>query len=91
MIFNFKKEKLNIIRTKLALSLKKIDYEYRHINITKKGGGDQLSENFAKLNPLQYVPVLFIDNTYLTQSVFNEFMHKLNSILRNLMHFSFQL
>ncbi|CAF0820964.1 unnamed protein product [Brachionus calyciflorus] len=56
-------------RVRIALNLKKIDYEYKAVDLLKKMGGDQFSEGFSRLNPKQEVPVLFIDNQYLTQSI----------------------
>ena len=49
--------------------MKNIDYEYRTVDIVRRGGGEQLTNDFKKLNAQQQVPVLFIDNNYLVQSV----------------------
>jgi maleylacetoacetate isomerase len=43
-----------------------IPYEYKAINILK---GEQFTEEFTKLNPLQMVPVLDIDSVKLVDSV----------------------
>jgi maleylacetoacetate isomerase len=43
-----------------------IPYEYKAINILK---GEQFTEEFTKLNPLQLVPVLVIDGAKLVDSV----------------------
>nr|UOU03304.1 glutathione S-transferase zeta 2 [Brachionus rubens] len=56
-------------RVRIALNLKKIDYEYRAVDLLKKKHGDQFSDEFTKLNPKQEVPVLFIDNHFLSQSI----------------------
>jgi maleylacetoacetate isomerase len=46
--------------------LKGIPYEYKAINILK---GEQFTEEFTKLNPLQLVPVLEIDGIKLVDSI----------------------
>lgn len=46
-------------RVRIALALKKIDYEYRAVNLVKDGG-EQHSKEFMKLNPRHEVPV-FVD------------------------------
>jgi maleylacetoacetate isomerase len=43
-----------------------IPYEYKAINILK---GEQFTEEFTKLNPLQLVPVLEIDDVKLVDSI----------------------
>ncbi|KAH9577072.1 hypothetical protein CY35_01G195100 [Sphagnum magellanicum] len=53
-------------RVRLGLLLKGIPYEYKAINILK---GEQFTEEFTKLNPLQLVPVLVIDGAKLVDSV----------------------
>jgi len=53
-------------RVRLGLLLKGIPYEYKAINILK---GDQFTEEFTKLNPMQLVPVLEIDGVRLVDSV----------------------
>jgi maleylacetoacetate isomerase len=53
-------------RVRLGLLLKGIPYEYKAINILK---GEQFTEEFTKLNPLQLVPVLEIDDVKLVDSI----------------------
>ncbi|CAK9858973.1 unnamed protein product [Sphagnum jensenii] len=56
-------------RVRLGLLLKgmsRIPYEYKAINIVK---GEQFTEEFTKLNPLQLVPVLEIDGVKLVDSI----------------------
>jgi maleylacetoacetate isomerase len=53
-------------RVRLGLLLKGIPYEYKAINILK---GEQFTEEFTKLNPLQLVPVLEIDGIKLVDSI----------------------
>jgi len=42
-------------RVRIALNLKGLPYEYKAVNIQQ---GEQFSEEFTKLNPLQFVPTL---------------------------------
>uniref|UniRef100_A0A0C9RJZ9 glutathione transferase n=1 Tax=Wollemia nobilis TaxID=56998 RepID=A0A0C9RJZ9_9CONI len=42
-------------RVRIALNLKGLPYEYKAVNIVK---GEQFSEEYTKLNPLQFVPTL---------------------------------
>lgn len=56
-------------RVRIALALKKIDYEYRTVDLLKDGRGEQFSEDFRKLNPLHQVPVLIDQGNVLTHSV----------------------
>ena len=53
-------------RIRIALNLKKIDYESRPVNLLT---GEQLSEEYRALNPQGFVPMLEIDGHRLTQSV----------------------
>jgi len=53
-------------RVRLGLLLKGIPYEYKAINILN---GEQFTEEFTKLNPMQLVPVLEIDGVRLVDSV----------------------
>nr|AYN44511.1 glutathione S-transferase Z4 [Brachionus rotundiformis] len=55
-------------RVRIALELKKIDYEYKPISLIKDGG-EQYSEEFTKINPKQEVPALHIDGHLLLQSL----------------------
>lgn len=47
-------------RVRIALNMKNIDYEIKPIHLVK---GDQKSEEFTKLNPIQRVPVLSFRDT----------------------------
>ena len=40
-------------RVRIALNLKGIEYEYLAVNITKAGGNQQYSEEYAKKNPMK--------------------------------------
>ena len=53
-------------RIRIALNLKKIDYESRPVNLLT---GEQQSEEYRALNPQGFVPMLEIDGHRLTQSV----------------------
>nr|UOU03305.1 glutathione S-transferase zeta 3 [Brachionus rubens] len=53
-------------RVRIALALKGIDYEYKPVNLYT---GEQLTDDFSKLNSKQEIPVLEIDGLKLTQSV----------------------
>lgn len=53
-------------RIRIALNLKKIDYESRPVNLLT---GEQDSESYRALNPQGFVPMLEIDGHRLTQSV----------------------
>lgn len=55
-------------RVRIALAFKKIDYEYRAVNLVKDGG-EQHSEEFTKLNPRREVPVFVDGEQVLTHSV----------------------
>ncbi|WP_394754394.1 maleylacetoacetate isomerase [Crenothrix sp.] len=54
-------------RVRIALNLKKIDYEIRPIHLLNNGG-EQLTADYLKLNPQGRVPVLVVRNKVLTQS-----------------------
>ncbi|MDD5578295.1 MAG: maleylacetoacetate isomerase [Methylobacter sp.] len=54
-------------RVRIALNLKKIDYEIRPVHLLKNGG-DQFKADYLALNPQGKVPVLVVQNTVLTQS-----------------------
>jgi maleylacetoacetate isomerase len=54
-------------RVRIALNLKKIDYEIRPVHLLKNGG-EQIQPDYLKLNPQGRVPVLLVDHTVLTQS-----------------------
>ncbi|XP_071962156.1 maleylacetoacetate isomerase-like [Antedon mediterranea] len=53
-------------RVRLALAFKKIEYEYRPVNLLKS---EQLSEEHKELNPSGQVPALIIDGLTLSQSI----------------------
>nr|AYN44492.1 glutathione S-transferase Z4 [Brachionus calyciflorus] len=55
-------------RVRIALELKKIEYEYKPINLIKEGG-EQFTEEYTKINPKQEVPALKIDGQLLVQSL----------------------
>lgn len=53
---------------RIALSIKKIDYNYQAVHLLK-GGGEQRNEDFLKLNPGGQVPILVIDGVLISESV----------------------
>lgn len=53
-------------RVRIALNLKRIDYESRPVNLLT---GEQNSDEYRALNPQGFVPMLEIDGHRLTQSV----------------------
>jgi len=53
-------------RIRIALNLKKIDYESRPVNLLT---GEQQSDKYRAMNPQGFVPLLEIDGHRLTQSV----------------------
>jgi len=62
-----------------ALNLKNIAYEYRAVNLLKD---EQYSEEHLQRNAIGSVPVLFIDNVHLAQSVsFVDFNLSISSIM----------
>lgn len=56
-------------RVRIALVLKKIEYEYRAVDLLKESGGEHFSEDFKKLNPRHEVPVFVDRGNVLTHSV----------------------
>ncbi|KAL4655186.1 hypothetical protein ACB092_01G432500 [Castanea dentata] len=52
-------------RVRIALNLKGLNYEYKAVDLLK---GEQLSPEFAKLNPVGYVPVLVDGDLVLSDS-----------------------
>jgi len=54
-------------RARLALHLKGIQYESRYVHLLR-GGGEQLSAEYRRLNPLGRVPTLIDGDLVLTQS-----------------------
>ncbi|MFN4274782.1 MAG: maleylacetoacetate isomerase [Ferrovibrio sp.] len=53
-------------RVRIALNLKGLAYDNRFIHLAKN---DQLSDDYARLNPQKQVPALVDDGTMLTQSL----------------------
>lgn len=53
-------------RVRIALNLKGLPYEYKAVNIVQ---GEQFSEEFTKLNPLQFVPTLVDGDTIVSDSL----------------------
>lgn len=60
-----------------ALNLKEIPYEIKPISLVK-GGGEQHSNEFRDINPMEQVPALHIDNHTLIESVRKNFMCSYN-------------
>ncbi|KTG04288.1 hypothetical protein cypCar_00014219 [Cyprinus carpio] len=55
-------------RVRIAFALKGIEYEQKPINIIKDGG-QQLTDQFKAVNPMQQVPAVTIDGITLSQSL----------------------
>ncbi|TRY58370.1 hypothetical protein DNTS_034212 [Danionella cerebrum] len=55
-------------RVRIALALKGIEFEQQAINLIKDGG-QQLTEQYKAINPMQQVPALSIDGITLSQSL----------------------
>jgi maleylacetoacetate isomerase len=55
-------------RVRIALNLKKLEYEYRPVHLSR-GGGEQFGAEFRALNPQSLVPVLEHRGKRLTQSL----------------------
>ncbi|KAM8834421.1 maleylacetoacetate isomerase isoform 2-T2 [Synchiropus picturatus] len=55
-------------RVRIAFALKGIEYDQVPVNLIKDGG-QQLSEQFKSLNPMQQVPAVEIDGVTLSQSL----------------------
>ena len=55
-------------RTRIALNLKKLDYEQIPIHLTQDGG-KQFSEEYSNINPQNYVPTLIDGNVQVIQSM----------------------
>ncbi|KAJ8450151.1 hypothetical protein Cgig2_033345 [Carnegiea gigantea] len=53
-------------RVRFALKLKGLPYEYKPVDLRK---GEQLSPEFEKISPLQYVPVLVDDGVVVSDSL----------------------
>ncbi|VDM82350.1 unnamed protein product [Strongylus vulgaris] len=54
-------------RVRIALNLKKIDYEYKTVNLLSNE--DMTSPEFVEVNPARKVPALVIDGIPLTESM----------------------
>lgn len=54
-------------RVRIALAYKNIDYDIKPVNLIKDGG-QQHTEEFIKLNPMEQVPVYYENGHTLTQS-----------------------
>lgn len=52
----------------IALNLKEIPYDIKPVSLVK-GGGEQHSNEFREINPMEHVPALHIDNHTLIESV----------------------
>tara|TARA_E500000178_G_scaffold333565_1_gene368688 strand:+ start:93 stop:731 length:639 start_codon:yes stop_codon:yes gene_type:complete len=55
-------------RTRIALNLKKLDYEQIPIHLTQDGG-QQFSEEYSNINPQNYVPTLVDGDVQVIQSM----------------------
>jgi len=55
-------------RVRIALNFKGIPYEYVPVNLVKDGG-EQYSEGYRRVNPLQAVPTLEVDGHRLSESL----------------------
>jgi len=58
----------------IALNLKEIPYDIKPVSLVKSGG-EQHSNEFREINPMEQVPALHIDNHTLIESV-SKFDHK---------------
>lgn len=56
-------------RIRIALNLKKIEYDYKPIFLSSTSKGEQRRADFLALNPSGQVPVLHIDGNHLSESV----------------------
>ena len=56
------------MRVRIALNLKKIEYQYRAVHLTKDGG-EQFAAEYARLNPSREVPTLVHNGRAIGQSV----------------------
>lgn len=52
----------------IALNLKEIPYDIKPVSLVKNGG-EQHSNEFREINPMEHVPALHIDNHTLIESV----------------------
>lgn len=58
----------NISYFSIALNLKEIPYDIKPVSLVKSGG-EQHSNEFREINPMEQVPALHIDNHTLIESV----------------------
>ncbi|KAM7288647.1 maleylacetoacetate isomerase [Ixodes scapularis] len=60
-----------VYRVRIALALKKVDYEYKSVPLIKNRVqlAEQISEEFTRKNPMQQIPVLEADGNYICQSL----------------------
>ncbi|XP_048047672.1 maleylacetoacetate isomerase isoform X3 [Megalobrama amblycephala] len=58
-------------RVRIAFALKGIEYEQKPVNLIKDGG-QQLTDQFKAINPMQQVPAVTIDGITLSQSYIEE-------------------
>ncbi|KAL2939580.1 Glutathione S-transferase 2 [Bienertia sinuspersici] len=72
-------------RVRIALNFKGLDYEYVTVNLLK---GDHLTDEYKKLNPLSYVPVLVDEEIVIADSfaiimvsMHRHFIHNENSVI----------
>ena len=54
-------------RVRIALHWKEIAFAYKAVHLVR-GGGEQLSDAYAAVNPLRQVPALEIDGTVIVES-----------------------
>uniref|UniRef100_A0A224YSW6 maleylacetoacetate isomerase n=1 Tax=Rhipicephalus zambeziensis TaxID=60191 RepID=A0A224YSW6_9ACAR len=55
-------------RVRIVLEVKKIDFEYRTVDL-RPANGEQRTEKFKAMNPMGQVPVLLVDGKPVSQSV----------------------
>ncbi|KAK3094067.1 hypothetical protein FSP39_023719 [Pinctada imbricata] len=55
-------------RVRIVMNLKGLDYEYSAVNLIKDGG-QQRTDDYSAVNPMQQVPALMVNGEVLTQSV----------------------
>jgi maleylacetoacetate isomerase len=56
-------------RVRIVLNLKKVEYDYRAVNLLRLAHGEQAPPEVLAINPAGQVPALVIDGQCLTQSV----------------------
>ncbi|XP_031428825.1 maleylacetoacetate isomerase-like [Clupea harengus] len=55
-------------RVRIAFALKGMDYDQVNVNLVKDGG-QQVTDQYKRLNPMQQVPAVTIDDMTLSQSL----------------------